>query len=145
MLEALRIRTDGRRGPTTMIPARRTATLKRRFTFDAAHTLPFHPGKCKHLHGHTYRLEVAIRGPLDGNGMIVDFAEVKSIVRERILDRCDHRFLDEVFPFPTTAENLARHFFETLRPHLPGLRSIELWETPDCSVVVTEEDFEEGT
>jgi len=123
----------------------RTASIRRRFTFDAAHALPFHPGKCRRLHGHTYRLEVEVHGELDANGLLIDFGELKSIVRELVVDPCDHRNLNDVFPFPTTAENLARHFFETLRPHLPGLRRLELWETPYCSAVVDREDFEERT
>ena len=118
-----------------------TVTIRKVFTFDAAHQLPFHRGKCANLHGHTYRLEVWVHGELDANGFVLDFGDLKAIVKELVVDRCDHKFLNDLFPFHTTAELLAQHFFAVLRSHLPGLRRVELWETPDSSAIVTIEDF----
>ena len=59
--------------------------IRKTFRFEAAHVLPFHPGKCARMHGHSYVLEVAVRGPLQesgpARGMILDFDEIKTIVR----------------------------------------------------------------
>ena len=47
------------------------------FTFEAAHQLPWHSGKCRNSHGHRYRLEVPVEGPIGPNGMVLDFVEVQ--------------------------------------------------------------------
>ena len=49
-------------------------SVTRCFTFEAAHQLPWHPGKCRNLHGHGYRLEVTVEGPVNDDGMVLDFA-----------------------------------------------------------------------
>lgn len=61
------------------------------FTFDSAHQLVGHDGKCANLHGHTYRLEVALKdtpiipeGPKEG--FVMDFGDLKRIVKENIVD-----------------------------------------------------------
>lgn len=106
------------------------------FTFDAAHRLPNHDGKCARPHGHTYKLEVTVAGephPVDGSsgeGMVMDFADLKKVVQKNILDRFDHQDLNQVCDFVTTAENLAVYIFEQLQSELPGLTRIKLWETP---------------
>jgi 6-pyruvoyltetrahydropterin/6-carboxytetrahydropterin synthase len=117
------------------------ATVKKVFVFDAAHQLPFHKGKCKNLHGHTYRLEVQVRRPVDEFGMVMDFSDIKAIVKSRIIDACDHKFLNDLFSFYTTAENLAHHFFAVLQAEIPELIRVELWETPDSSAIVTIDDL----
>ncbi len=72
-------------------------TVVKEFTFDAAHKLPSHPGKCKNLHGHTYRLQVGVKGPIDPEtGMVVDFATVKEIVESTIVNALDHGYLNEM-------------------------------------------------
>jgi hypothetical protein len=55
--------------------------VTRSFTFDAAHVLPWHPGRCRNLHGHTYRVEVSIEGPLGPHGIVTDFADLDAVVR----------------------------------------------------------------
>jgi 6-pyruvoyltetrahydropterin/6-carboxytetrahydropterin synthase len=108
--------------------------ITRGFTFDAAHVLPWHRGKCSRMHGHTYRLEVTVTGPLDPNGIVMDFSDLKRIVREHVLNPLDHTLLNDQIDNPT-AERVALHILCTLQPHLP-VHAIRLWETADCSVEV---------
>lgn len=112
------------------------------FTFDAAHFLPNHKGKCANMHGHTYRLEVTVvreNGQLCLNGtdegMVIDFADLKALVKAEVIDKMDHKILNDVLPFRTTAENIAAYIFEVLTDKLQSggviLDRIKLWETPD--------------
>ena len=67
--------------------------VMKRYTFDAAHLLSFHEGKCRNLHGHTYQLEVQIQGPVDSStGMVIDFGEISQIVKP-IIKEYDHSFI----------------------------------------------------
>src|SRR3989304_8866840 len=63
------------------------------FTFDAGHRLSNYEGKCKHLHGHTYTLEITVEGGLDKTGMVMDFGELKRIFKEFIEPKFDHKFM----------------------------------------------------
>ncbi len=76
------------------------------FTFDSAHKLTNYYGKCERLHGHTYKLEVTIEGPVHENGMVVDFVLLKRIVKRRVLDKLDHQYLNDVVENPSS-ERLA--------------------------------------
>jgi len=117
------------------------------FTFDAAHFLPNHKGKCATMHGHTYRLEVTVvrdNGKLinrgSDEGMVIDFYDLKAIVTTEVIDKMDHKVLNEVLPFRTTAENMAAHIFSVLTDKLQPcgviVEKIKLWETPDSYVEV---------
>lgn len=117
------------------------------FTFDAAHFLPNHKGKCASMHGHTYRLEVTVvreNGKLmdvgSDEGMVVDFYDLKAIVTAEVIDKLDHKVLNEVLPFRTTAENMAAHIFGVLTDKLQSsgvlVERIKLWETTDSYVEV---------
>lgn len=109
--------------------------VRRRFDFEAAHRLPDHPGKCRELHGHSFRLVVTVERPVDpASGLAVDFTELKRVVRETVIDRVDHTYLNDVIDNPT-AENLVVWIWARLREALPGLVEIELFETERCSVV----------
>lgn len=105
------------------------------FTFDAAHFLPDHPGKCAGMHGHTYRMEVRIRGQAKPNGMVLDFGDFDVMVQRAVLDRVDHKVLNDMFPNTRpTAENLVEVFADEIISALPlGLQlvSIRLYETAD--------------
>lgn len=69
------------------------------FTFETAHVLYNYDGKCKNMHGHSYKLFVSVKGkPIDDlgdpkNGMVVDFGDIKSIVKSEIVDIWDHAVL----------------------------------------------------
>ena len=101
--------------------------------------------RCRRMHGHSYRFVVEIEGPIDPEqGMVLDFVELKRIVREQVLDQMDHAYLNDLVPQPT-AENLARWAFQRLdaplhRPHC-RLTSVEVFETADSSVTFYREDL----
>lgn len=85
------------------------------FTFDAAHALTHYYGKCERLHGHTYRLEVTVEGPLDPRtGLVVDFALLKRVVKRHILNRLDHQNLNDHFENPS-AELITQWIWEQLK------------------------------
>lgn len=116
-----------------------TVEIRKQFRFEAAHVLPYHPGKCARLHGHSYRLDVAIAGPLQtagpASGMVADFDEIGAIVRPRIVDRLDHASLNDVIDNPT-AERIALWVWGELAPHLPALVEIVVWETQTACAIV---------
>jgi 6-pyruvoyltetrahydropterin/6-carboxytetrahydropterin synthase len=113
---------------------RRRARLDVEFYFAAAHRLPRYDGPCFRMHGHNYRMFVAVEGEVDpASGMVADFGRIKEVVQEHVLARTDHRTLNDFLENPT-AENIARWAFETLVPHLPGLAEIRLYEIPGCCV-----------
>lgn len=124
--------------------------VAKEFTFDSAHHLHCYEGKCAILHGHTYRLRVAVSGYPDDRGLVIDFADLKRIVKETIVDRLDHQYLNAVLPpMNTTAENMVVWMFEELekalgREGIPGLRVEEviLWETPTSYAAVKREWME---
>lgn len=104
--------------------------ITKKFTFDSAHQLPSHPGKCKNLHGHTYTLFVTIEGEVDSNtGMVMDFGDLDRIVKEKVIDVLDHSLLNERISIPT-AENIAVWIWEKIKVSL-SLSKIEVWETPE--------------
>jgi 6-pyruvoyltetrahydropterin/6-carboxytetrahydropterin synthase len=92
-----------------------------------------------HGHGHNYIAEVTLSGEPDPvNGMVMDLKILKDILNSEIVEPFDHRHLNhEVPPFdrvvPTT-ENIAVEMWRRLKPVLPGLHSIRLYETPELFV-----------
>src|SRR5436309_243728 len=109
--------------------------IRQSFTFEAAHRLPLHRGKCFNLHGHRYRFTVSLELPIDpGTGMTLDFADVIAVVQENVLAAWDHRNLNDFLENPT-AENIVVGIWQRLSGPLPGLTEIELWETEDSGVV----------
>ena len=109
--------------------------LKRRFRFEAAHRLPRYDGPCSRVHGHTYRLIVALELPVDPTtGMSMDFFEVDRTVRTAVLEQLDHRDANDVMENPT-AENLAIWIWGRLQEPLPSILEVELYETEESSVV----------
>lgn len=124
----------------------RYALLTKSFRFEAAHHLPGHRGKCARPHGHSYRLEVTVRGPIkdapgaSDHGMVIDFADLAHLVQEAVVARLDHYDLNEVLGIHTTAENLAHWIWDALLA--AGLSEellfrIRLWETETGYVELT--------
>lgn len=114
-------------------------TVVKEFTFDAAHYLPNHPGKCKNFHGHTYKLQVGITGEIDAEtGMVADFSFVKEVVQD-IVSLIDHVCLNEIksdtFPaYQPTAERMVlwvrNVLFLRWTPVNSKVSFIRLYETP---------------
>lgn len=144
--------------------------VSKTLTFDAAHQLVGHFGKCANLHGHTYKVEISLTGETvqhgSSQGMVVDFYHVKKIAG-KFVDRLDHAVLLQgnepiflkdavdtkrvIFGFRTTAENMSRFLTWTLTELMwqhARIDSIKLWETPsgcaECSYyeVFTDEEVE---
>lgn len=114
-------------------------TVTKEFVFDSAHQLEDYQGPCARVHGHTYKLQVTLEGMVNpATGMLVDFSTLKKIVNERIVDKLDHRMLNEVLDFNPTAELMAQWMFNLLREDLPVVR-VRLWETPTSYATVEEE------
>ena len=84
-------------------------------SFSAAHRLTGSGGKCESLHGHNFRVTLEVGGDvLDGNGMLIDFGELKSTLKE-VLAELDHSDLNEHPAFIDTSpssENIARFIWE---------------------------------
>ncbi|MFC2154055.1 6-carboxytetrahydropterin synthase QueD [Candidatus Altiarchaeota archaeon] len=100
--------------------------LGRSFYFDSSHHLPKYKGKCEAVHGHTYRLDVVLESEIGETGMVLDFEELKEVVKENVLEELDHKELNSVLDNPT-AENMAEWIWDKLEDKLP-LHSIKLYE-----------------
>src|SRR5688500_12652818 len=111
-------------------------SVTRIFTFEAAHQLPWHEGKCRNLHGHSYRLEVTVEGPIGDHGIVVDFAEIKDVVRREVVERFDHRYLNDLLDNPT-AELIAADIWKRVEAASLPVSRIRLWETGDSFVEIT--------
>ncbi len=102
------------------------------FTFEAAHRLPHVPEnhKCARLHGHSFRVEVHIDGPIGATtGWVMDFADVRAAC-EPIRLVLDHHYLNEIDGLDNpTSENLARWIWDRLHPSLPALSMLVVRET----------------
>ncbi len=129
--------------------------ISKTFAFDMAHMLDSHDGKCCNLHGHTYQLVVTISGDIIQNGskagMVMDFADLKSIVNQHVIQKLDHAFAyhqhnpqeytlanmlqqwdRKTFALEktTTAENLCQWIFNALKAQGLPICRLQLWETP---------------
>ncbi|HLG75986.1 MAG TPA: 6-carboxytetrahydropterin synthase [Ktedonobacteraceae bacterium] len=146
------------------------AIITREFTFEACHHLPEHKGKCRRPHGHSYRLQVSLRGPIlnapgqSDDGMVMDFDDLKRIVNTTILESLndsvprgkdaqpierggmDHNDLNALTGIRTTAENLVHWIWDALViGGVPDalLFRIRLWETEKGYVEITHAEREE--
>ncbi|RPJ05290.1 MAG: 6-carboxytetrahydropterin synthase QueD [Spirochaetaceae bacterium] len=103
-------------------------------SFSSAHFLPDYQGKCERLHGHNYKVVLAVRGKeLDPKGLLVDFSILKDALKN-ILDKLDHHLLNELPWFKNlapSAENIAYVIYNETSAILPDIKifSIEVRET----------------
>jgi 6-pyruvoyltetrahydropterin/6-carboxytetrahydropterin synthase len=107
--------------------------------FDAAHWLPDYDGPCARLHGHTWKVEIEIEGPVDPKtGMIADFKDIKAAVGSILPDhQCLNTcYLPGILRLPT-AERLAEVLYRLLAPLLPGLKSLTIWESDHAAARYT--------
>ncbi|HEU5370324.1 MAG TPA: 6-carboxytetrahydropterin synthase QueD [Ktedonobacterales bacterium] len=113
------------------------------FTFEAAHRLPHVPEghKCARLHGHSFRVELHVRGPVDpATGWVMDFADIKRAFQP-LYDQLDHNYLNEIEGLANpTSEHLARWIWRRLRPRLPELCRVVIHETCTSGCIYQGED-----
>lgn len=100
--------------------------LFKEFTFEAAHRLPNVPSghKCSRLHGHSYKVQIEVAGPVDADlGWVIDFGDIKAAWRD-LDDALDHRYLNEIPGLENpTSELLAVWIWDRLSVALPNLLS----------------------
>jgi 6-pyruvoyltetrahydropterin/6-carboxytetrahydropterin synthase len=112
--------------------------LKKEYRFEAAHSLPRVAAghKCARLHGHSYRVELTIRGPVDpATGWLIDFAEIDEAWLD-IFRRLDHRTLNDVPGLEnSTCEILAAYIWADIQKVIPQLSAVTVWETADACCV----------
>jgi 6-pyruvoyltetrahydropterin/6-carboxytetrahydropterin synthase len=108
------------------------AELVRSFHFDAAHCLDHAPPghKCRALHGHSYRVDIHITGPVDPwHGWVMDFGDLQQIVNP-LIDELDHSNLNDVPGLEnSTAEGLAQFLWDRIAPGLSLLSAVVVWES----------------
>ncbi|HQH15456.1 MAG TPA: 6-carboxytetrahydropterin synthase [Bacteroidales bacterium] len=131
--------------------------ITKAYKFDMAHTLPGHDGLCKNIHGHSYELLVTLIGePINDqnspkNGMVIDFKDLKKIIKDLIVDQFDHSLVlrDDtpealltqmqiaysriiLVNYQPTSENMIIDFANRIKNRLPDnvkLHHLKLWET----------------
>lgn len=133
--------------------------LKLTFKFDAAHRLMHYKGLCRNIHGHTWKVEVALKGELDKqSGMIVDFGVVKEQIQNHVLGFYDHAIIVnyndfavkaflkgqgfkymEVLDGEPTCENLAKLIYQQAKMAVTQeLFWVQVWESETASAVYDE-------
>lgn len=122
-------------------------TLTRRFRFEAAHRLPNLPEghKCRRLHGHSFRVELELRGPIGADtGWFMDYGDIKAAFSP-LFDQLDHRYLNEVPGLENpTSENLAVWIWDRLVGSLAGLQAVAVMETETTRAVYRGEPTRAG-
>lgn len=113
--------------------------ITKKFEFEAGHYVPGHEGRCKYVHGHSYKLYVTLSGPISENGVVVDFSTLNSIVVPLINER-DHGFMNDIYEFPT-AEVMAAHLMDSIESALETFgnvhcEEVKLYETEKCCATV---------
>ena len=108
--------------------------LMKEYRFEAAHRLPCVPEghKCSRVHGHSYKVEVFLTGPVDPKtGWLVDFGEIDGAWGE-LFARLDHQFLNDVKGLEnSTCENVAGWVYDELHARIPQVSGVCVWETVD--------------
>jgi len=107
------------------------------FRIEAAHFLPYHKGKCRNPHGHSWKCEVTISGKVREDGMIMDFADLKTLLEQQIVTPYDHTVLNMTLIQNPTAENIATMFGEKINraminahpPYECFVSRVRVWET----------------
>lgn len=124
--------------------------LTKEFTFDAAHYLRDYEGKCSAVHGHTYKIVVTLNSDISISDLLdlkacilLDFGVLSKLVKEKIIDRFDHKCLNDVAftQVNPTAEAMSCFFYKTLHEALKSneldrdghiwIASVIVWETPN--------------
>ena len=115
------------------------ATVVKMFDFPAAHQNTRHHGHCNNIHGHTWTLEVHVHGVVrqkvedqdrSDYGMVIDFGEIKKVYRETVEPFLEHQFLNDTISVleEYTTELIAGWIYQQMKPAMPNLYKIRLWE-----------------
>ncbi|PKN51038.1 MAG: 6-carboxytetrahydropterin synthase QueD [Deltaproteobacteria bacterium HGW-Deltaproteobacteria-13] len=108
------------------------------FKFDAAHRLPnVRQGhKCAELHGHSFLVEIHIRGAVDPHtGWVMDFADISEAFQP-LYDQLDHKYLNDIEGLDNpTSENIAQWIWQRIQMKLPQLSKIVVQESPESGCV----------
>lgn len=109
--------------------------LTREFSFEAAHNLEWHKGKCHDIHGHSYKLFITLEGQLNDNDVVIDFSDFKKIVNKNVIDKLDHKYINDIIPNPT-AESMTLWIADQIKGEFGNLNiklhTIKLYETEKC-------------
>jgi 6-pyruvoyltetrahydropterin/6-carboxytetrahydropterin synthase len=109
--------------------------ISQAFHFEAAHALPNagEDHRCRRLHGHSYRVELRLEGPVDPvTGFVADFFAIEDAFKP-LLERLDHHYLNDIEGLENpTAENIAIWIWEKMKIVLPELERVIVFETQDC-------------
>ncbi|MCS7244763.1 MAG: 6-carboxytetrahydropterin synthase [candidate division WOR-3 bacterium] len=104
--------------------------------FSSAHFLRSYKGKPEEIHGHNYVLEVHIKSEsLNEEEITYDFLEVEEYIKSIVPDR---KFLNKVYNFNPTCENLAKFFFNQIKKRYPNVEKVILWETENFAIEYSE-------
>jgi len=113
-------------------------TLEKEFRFEAAHDLAGHKGKCRNLHGHSYRGVLILESrqlKITGSetGMVRDFGDIATALIP-LLENLDHQYLNDSLECANpTAELIAKYCFDELIVAIPELAAVRIEETATCS------------
>ena len=101
-------------------------------TFDAAHALRGYEGSCENLHGHTFKVQIFLKGKkLNKIGLLEDFRIIKRELGS-VLKEYDHKLLNDIKPFTAknpTSENLAEEIFKNLKKRFKSVTKVTVWES----------------
>ncbi len=103
--------------------------------FSAAHQLTNYNGPCENLHGHSWKVQTVVEGSeLNESGLVIDFRELKDILKE-IHDKFDHKYLNDLFEESPTSEFLSRYIFHYVKERIPAcisLVEVSVWESENA-------------
>ena len=118
-----------------------TWTLEKEFTFEASHQLPQHSGKCRRLHGHSWKGRLVCEGHQlhksgSSTGMLVDFGDMKEAIEEVVEKYLDHWHLNESLSMENpTSEAVARWIYDRVKDKVPLLKAVIVDETCTCRCI----------
>ena len=107
--------------------------IVKKYRFEAAHYLPNVPEghKCRRMHGHSFRFELVLRGPVEPDtGWLIDFGDISKVVKLLIENHLDHYLLNEVEGLENpTSEQISIWLWNRIKPHLSALSEVVVHET----------------
>jgi 6-pyruvoyltetrahydropterin/6-carboxytetrahydropterin synthase len=130
--------TDSMRAPIVLSRPAMQVELVKEYRFEAAHRLPNVPKehKCQRLHGHSFRFEIHVVGPVDADsGWFIDYGVLDDVVNP-LVARLDHYYLNEIEGLENpTSEVLSKWLFDRIKARIPQLWAVTIHETCDARCV----------